>query len=733
MKKIYFLPRFFIPLTSILLIAILEGSIYADEYIEVKGLRDKMDTKTVKISSLSDQCYSFEKITGFEEGYCPSINNLGEIVYEKYDDNGNNNIYSTVRGWLTFSKSGEVRFPDINNSGEVVYADTPTNQRFCIISTERGFVAENGNLPSINNNGEIVYLTGYYEPCEIISSTRGSLVSGDCDAIGGPEINDFGEVVYINNANIFSTTRGQITFFSDSTYPGTPSINSTGDIIYIAWDKETGRREIYSTLHGQITNVKSLAKGMNLPPFSSNALVSQLPNGYYSNGVVSYPDLNNEGQIVFLAYVLEKSGNCISNSHMQIYLATPMANCLDSDNDGILNAYDNCPNITNPDQTDADGDGVGDACDNCPNIYNYNQTDTDGDGIICDNCPLIFNPDQADRDRDGVGDVCDNCPDICNSQQLDADCDGIGDVCEASPNCGVSYWPDCEEPCTAPEEEECSVTISPATVTVDCGDTIQFAAIPSGTCATPDYACSVISTIGSTITQSGLYTAGINCRDCSASYATDVIVVTDRANGDITATATVVIPSCCLCCPPLTVEPDEGRQGQTYAIELSTTEDIFKDVDKKDIIVDLGAGITVNELMKKSGNTLKADITIEPDTPLGIRTVLLTTPQDCAEGTFTVRKGPSITLHPLFGKKGETLDDAKITGSLTHFANGKTEVKFDKEITIKQVTVVDANTITMKIKINENAEIGIHDVIVTTELGGGMEEVATTSFMVLPE
>jgi hypothetical protein len=278
--------------------------------------------------------------------------------------------------------------------------------------------------------------------------------------------------------------------------------------------------------------------------------------------------------------------------------------------------------------------------------------------------------------------------------------------------------------------DECSITISPATVTVDCGNEIQFAAIPTGTCEIPDYAWSVITFIGSTITQSGLYTAGENCTDRNV---TDIITVTDRANDNITATASVTVGSCCLCCPPLTVVPSEGQQGQTYTIELSITEDIFKDVDKKDIIVDFGAGITVNELMKKSGNTLKADITIEPDTPLGIRTVLLTTPQDCAEGTFKVIKGPSIILHPLFGRKGQTLDDAKITGILTHFAKGKTEVKFDKEITIKQVSVVDANTITMKIKINENAEIGIHGVTVITNLGGGIEEIVTTSLVVLPD
>jgi len=35
----------------------------------------------------------------------------------------------------------------------------------------------------------------------------------------------------------------------------------------------------------------------------------------------------------------------------------------DSDNDGIADIYDNCPNNFNPDQADFDGDGIGDVCD----------------------------------------------------------------------------------------------------------------------------------------------------------------------------------------------------------------------------------------------------------------------------------------------------------------------------------------------------------------------------------
>ncbi len=79
---------------------------------------------------------------------------------------------------------------------------------------------------------------------------------------------------------------------------------------------------------------------------------------------------------------------------------TVMVVRLDTDNDGIPDDLDNCPDTFNPTQIDTDGDGLGDECD----------PDIDGDGIANeqDNCPYTYNPDQADLDGDGIGDECDD-------------------------------------------------------------------------------------------------------------------------------------------------------------------------------------------------------------------------------------------------------------------------------------------------------------------------------------
>jgi hypothetical protein len=146
---------------------------------------------------------------------------------------------------------------------------------------------------------------------------------------------------------------------------------------------------------------------------------------------------------------------------------------VDSDGDGIVDAADNCPLISNSDQADNDFDGIGDVCDsdddndgvadtldNCKFTVNADQADIDADGVgdACDddidgdtvinsvdNCVYSPNTDQTDTDGDLLGDACDvdddndrvldsypdNCPLIANEDQLDTDADNIGDACDS--------------------------------------------------------------------------------------------------------------------------------------------------------------------------------------------------------------------------------------------------------------------------------------------------------------
>jgi hypothetical protein len=98
---------------------------------------------------------------------------------------------------------------------------------------------------------------------------------------------------------------------------------------------------------------------------------------------------------------------CLAACNQVLGLDETIAIEMDRDEDGLLDAIDNCIDLENPLQENQDGDGLGDACDPCVAGANDNE---DGDSLLdgCDNCPHIANDDQANADRDDLGDACDH-------------------------------------------------------------------------------------------------------------------------------------------------------------------------------------------------------------------------------------------------------------------------------------------------------------------------------------
>ena len=63
--------------------------------------------------------------------------------------------------------------------------------------------------------------------------------------------------------------------------------------------------------------------------------------------------------------------------------------------------------------------------DDCNGAVDDIDPDADGVSNCADNCPLISNPDQSDTDADGVGDGCDICPVVPNADQNPCACDAV--------------------------------------------------------------------------------------------------------------------------------------------------------------------------------------------------------------------------------------------------------------------------------------------------------------------
>lgn len=144
----------------------------------------------------------------------------------------------------------------------------------------------------------------------------------------------------------------------------------------------------------------------------------------------------------------------------------PLPMITDSDEDGIPDNIDQCPDTPGKDMFDGcpdrDNDMLADKDDRCPDEPGtiYGCPDTDGDGLAdiedaCPNekglmvdkgCPKV----DGDADMDGVADSIDECPNVAGPVNLkgcpDSDRDGVADRYDACPNsAGKSVFSGCPD------------------------------------------------------------------------------------------------------------------------------------------------------------------------------------------------------------------------------------------------------------------------------------------------
>lgn len=183
-------------------------------------------------------------------------------------------------------------------------------------------------------------------------------------------------------------------------------------------------------------------------------------------------------------------------------------------------------------------------------------------------------------------------------------------------------------------------------------------------------------------------------------------LLSNSANASINVTAPTQ--------PVLTVLPAVGQQGQQQLISIAGQLTNFVQGTTK---VTFGAGVTIGAVTVTSPTTLSVQVTIGSTALFGPRTVSVVTGSEVAASAnaFTVAAGAPIltSLVPNTGRLGQTLT-VTMTGLFTRFTQGTTTVSFGAGITVSNVNVSSATSLTAQLAVDAAATIGTRTPVVTT-------------------
>ena len=176
------------------------------------------------------------------------------------------------------------------------------------------------------------------------------------------------------------------------------------------------------------------------------------------------------------------------------------------------------------------------------------------------------------------------------------------------------------------------------------------------------------------------------------------------------------------------VTPSQGAQGQILDVAIVGIGTHFQ---QGVTFANFGDGVAAT-LTVADQTHATAHVTVSPTTTLGWRAVTLATGGEIASLAPVGGAGPGFnviagnasltTVDPASGVQGAASFVVTVTGSLTNFQQGATDISFGAGINVGQKTVISETELTVSISLTAGATVGARDVIATT---GG--EVATLS------
>ena len=172
------------------------------------------------------------------------------------------------------------------------------------------------------------------------------------------------------------------------------------------------------------------------------------------------------------------------------------------------------------------------------------------------------------------------------------------------------------------------------------------------------------------------------------------------------------------------IEPASGIQGTVIGVRLTGTNFVTG------LTVSGGTDITARSISVLNSTTATATFAIAAGAALGAHDVTVTTSGGTSEAvSFTVDAPPVPTLISI-SPEG-SIRDSSVSVSLkgTNFSSGLT-ISSPPGITVTDLNLVNSTTVTATFKIAADAELGAHEVTVTTS-GGTTPAVPFTTFEVL--
>jgi hypothetical protein len=229
----------------------------------------------------------------------------------------------------------------------------------------------------------------------------GRLQVADLNADGKPDIvgtANKGLIVLLNTGNAAN-------LFQTATYPGTnlgmslADFDNDGDLDVVM---PAGASIVYVQLGNGNGTFQTRYQQVNLAPLAGDAIAS------------AAHDFDGDGKIDLALARFAYAHQNPTFVTIALNTSTCVPPVTDSDDDGVNDDADNCPNAANAGQLNTDNDSQGDACD----------SDDDNDGVLDSADAFPTNAaESVDTDRDGTG----------NNTDSDDDNDGVLDSADAFP------------------------------------------------------------------------------------------------------------------------------------------------------------------------------------------------------------------------------------------------------------------------------------------------------------